>query len=194
MIKAWELWDMAKEAEAEEKVRQEREYAEWAKKEMEQGFEAGMIRQARVGKTHYTVYFRDKNINYLNALVDLIKTEVECEVKLINNTTIACNWSNPPERKKTMTMEMFNPIRILRLDDDVDIKYVSEYEHIGGTIDFIKFLAEPHLSDFKIRTFSIAACEDEDFRIDEWFDNLNDNWSTINKEAFDEIYKRASDI
>ena len=61
-------------------------------------------------------------------------------------------------------------------------------------IDFIKFLAKPHLSDFKIRTFSIATCEDEDFRIDEWFDNLNDSWSAINKEAFDEIYKRASDI
>ena len=93
-----------------------------------------------------------------------------------------------------MTMEMFNPVRILRLNDDIDIKYVSEYEHIGGTIELIKFLAEPHLSYFKIRTFSIALCEDEDFRIDEWFDNLNDNWSTINKEAFDEIYKRASDI
>jgi hypothetical protein len=91
-------------------------------------------------------------------------------------------------------MSYVSELPILRLDDDIDIKYVSEHEHIGGTIDFIKFLAEPHLSKFEIRTFSITACEDEDFRIDEWFDNLNDNWSTINKEAFDEIYKRASDI
>jgi hypothetical protein len=100
MIKAWELWNIAKEAEVEEEIRQEREYAEWAKKEMEQGFEAGMIRQARMGKTHYTVYFRNKNVNYLNALVDLIKAKTECEVNLINNTTIACNWSNPPERNE----------------------------------------------------------------------------------------------
>ena len=94
-----------------------------------------------------------------------------------------------------MTMEMFNPVRILGLNDDIDVRYVSEYEHIGDSIDLIKFLAKPHLSDFKIRTFSITLCEEEDFRIDEWFDSLNDNWSsTINKEAFNEIYKRASDI
>ena len=69
----------------------------------------------------------------------------------------------------------FHTIKVLRLDDDIDIIYATETDVIGSAKDFILLLAEPHLANYIIRSFSITMCDDPDPSIDEAFDKLCGN-------------------
>ena len=95
-------------------------------------------------------------------------------------------------------MSYVSELVILGLNDDChETFYVNEYGHIGGLNELLKYLAEPHLVKYNIRVFNLIDCEDDNPKIDEWFDTLmgaNDLFIKKEAEAFEEIYKRASDI
>ena len=93
-------------------------------------------------------------------------------------------------------MSYVSELAILGLDDDChETFYVNEYGHIGGLNELLKYLAQPHLVEYNIKVFNIIDYE-EDLKVNEWFDILMNNDLFLKKqtEAFDEIYKRASDI
>jgi hypothetical protein len=94
-------------------------------------------------------------------------------------------------------MSYANELPILGLNDDChETFYVNKYGHIGGLNELLKYLAQPHLVEYNIKVFNIIDCE-EDEQVDEWFNILMNNDKLFFKketEAFDEIYKRASDI
>ena len=93
-------------------------------------------------------------------------------------------------------MSYANELPVLGLNDDChETFYVNEYGHIGGLNELLKYLAQPHLVEYNIKVFNIIDYE-EDLKVNEWFDILMNNDLFLKKqtEAFDEIYKRASDI
>lgn len=94
-------------------------------------------------------------------------------------------------------MSYANELPILGLNDDChETFYVNNYGHIGGLNELLKYLAEPHLVEYNIKVFNIIDYE-EDLKVNEWFDilmNHNDLFLKKETEAFNEIYKRASDI
>lgn len=93
-------------------------------------------------------------------------------------------------------MSYTNELPILGLNDDChETFYVNNYGHIGGLNELLKYLAQPHLVEYNIKIFNIIDYE-ENLKVNEWFDILMNNDLFLKKqtEAFDEIYKRASDI
>ena len=93
-------------------------------------------------------------------------------------------------------MSYVSELAILGLDDDChETFYVNNYGHIGGLNEVLKYLAQPHLVEYNIKVFNIIDYE-EDLKVNEWFDILMNNDLFLKKEteAFNEIYKRASDI
>lgn len=94
-------------------------------------------------------------------------------------------------------MSYANELPILGLNDDChETFYVNSYGHIGGLNELLKYLAQPHLVEYNIKVFNIIDYE-EDLKVDEWFNilmNHNDLFLKKETEAFNEIYKRASDI
>ena len=93
-------------------------------------------------------------------------------------------------------MSCVSELAILGLDDDChETFYVNNYGHIGGLNELLKYLAQPHLVEYNIKVFNIIDYE-EDLKVNEWFDILMNNDLFLKKEteAFNEIYKRASDI
>lgn len=93
-------------------------------------------------------------------------------------------------------MSCVSELAILGLDDDChETFYVNNYGHIGGLNEVLKYLAQPHLVEYNIKVFNIIDYE-EDLKVNEWFDILMNNDLFLKKEteAFNEIYKRASDI
>ena len=93
-------------------------------------------------------------------------------------------------------MSYVSELPVLGLNDDChETFYVNEYGHIGGLNELLKYLAQPHLVEYNIKVFNIIDYE-EDSKVDEWFNILMNNDLFLKKqtEAFDEIYKRASDI
>ena len=93
-------------------------------------------------------------------------------------------------------MSYVSELAILGLDDDChETFYVNNYGHIGGLNEVLKYLAQPHLVEYNIKVFNIIDYE-EDLKVDEWFNTLMNNDLFLKKqtEAFNEIYKRASDI
>ena len=93
-------------------------------------------------------------------------------------------------------MSYVSELAILGLNDDChETFYVNNYGHIGGLNEVLKYLAQPHLVEYNIKVFNIIDYE-EDLKVNEWFDILMNNDLFLKKEteAFNEIYKRASDI
>ena len=93
-------------------------------------------------------------------------------------------------------MSYVSELPVLGLNDDChETFYVNNYGHIGGLNELLKYLAQPHLVEYNIKVFNIIDYE-EDLKVNEWFDILMNNDLFLKKqtEAFDEIYKRASDI
>lgn len=93
-------------------------------------------------------------------------------------------------------MSYANELPILGLNDDChETFYVNNYGHIGGLNELLKYLAQPHLVEYSVKVFNIIDYE-EDLKVNEWFDILMNNDLFLKKEteAFNEIYKRASDI
>ena len=93
-------------------------------------------------------------------------------------------------------MSYVSELPVLGLNDDChETFYVNNYGHIGGLNELLNYLALPHLVEYNIKVFNIIDYE-EDLKVNEWFDILMNNDLFLKKqtEAFDEIYKRASDI
>ena len=93
-------------------------------------------------------------------------------------------------------MSYAKELPVLGLNDDChETFYVNNYGHIGGLNELLKYLAQPHLVEYNIKVFNIIDYE-EDLKVNEWFDILMNNDLFLKKEteAFNEIYKRASDI
>ena len=92
-------------------------------------------------------------------------------------------------------MSYVSELAILGLDDDChETFYVNEYGHIGGLNELLKYLAQPHLVKYNIKVFNLIDCEDDNPKVDEWFDTLmgaDGSFYKAETRAFIELYERA---
>jgi hypothetical protein len=94
-------------------------------------------------------------------------------------------------------MSYANELPVLGLNDDChETFYVNNYGHIGGLNELLKYLAQPHLVEYNIKVFNIIDCEEDDSKVDEWFNILMNNKLFLKAEAraFIELYERAKVI